>query len=205
VGNGHGWKLPLQKPVSHVRILHQCLCRSEAISSQASRLACYHGVIPSQFPRLSSKQHDKRRNAVPFRPPPRRPRQVGPVRWAAYPRLRTTVRRAARACGIGEPRRLSPRELLVQRIKHPVDGANIVLGMADGAPHSTLPLCPPSSCTGLAFSRISRDPSPKARRSSSPTSTITSPRAPWRCGCPAGRPHVGAGSLMNSSTSGKAE
>ena len=30
-----------------------------------------------------------------------------------------------------------PRELLVQRIKHPVDGANIVLGMADGAPHST--------------------------------------------------------------------
>jgi len=107
VGNGHGWKLPLQKPVSHVRILHQCLCRSEAISSQASRLACYHGVIPSQFPRLSSKQHDKRRNAVPFRPPPRRPRQVGPVRWAAYPRLRTTVRRAARACGIGEPRRLS--------------------------------------------------------------------------------------------------
>ena len=69
----------------------------------------------------------------------------------------------------------------------------------------SLPLCPPSSCTGLAFSRISRDPSPKARRSSSPTSTITSPRAPWRCGCPAGRPHVGAGSLMNSSTSGKAE
>lgn len=176
MGNGHGWKLPLQKPVSHVRILHQCLCRSEAISSQASRLACYHGVIPSQFPRLSSKQHDKRRNAVPFRPPPRRPRQVGPVRWAAYPRLRTTVRRAARACGIGEPRRLSLGNcwFSASSIRSTARISCSVWRMVRRT--DSLPLCPPSSCTGLAFSRISRDPSPKARRSSSPTSTSTSPR-----------------------------
>ncbi len=32
---------------------------SEAISSQTCRPACYLGVIRPQFPRLSSKQHDK--------------------------------------------------------------------------------------------------------------------------------------------------